>query len=316
MILGVGVLALLAGAVIAILLGERDGDGVGGSPGASASSSATADGSASASPSASTSATPSASASSSSAPVSLTVGDFVEPAVEGVTLRETPSTTGARIGTLAGGSVNYVVEGPVAADGYTWYRFSAPGLPPSSGCTTPVPTSPLSCPMWFGWAAVQDPADGTAWFVPTDVECPDPATETDEFLRIERWLPVGCYGSTELTFTAWYAELPEGGVEPGDCDVDPAVAWLYCPEFAYESVWTSPDEPAAHHGLYIDPESGVTMPARGQWLRIRGAFDHPDAPLCADADRQFRPEDPNPELAAFDCRAHFVLRAVEPTTAP
>lgn len=311
MILGVAVLALLAGAVVAILIGERDGDGVGASPAGS--------GSASPPPSAtqSGSATPSASASpsaSGSTAVALTVGGFVAPAVDGVTLRETPSTSGTRIGILPRDSVNIVVEGPVEADGYRWYRLSASGLPPSSGCTTPLPTNPLACPIWFGWAAVQDPTDGTPWFASTDVDCPDPATETGAFLALPRWIPVGCYGTTELSFTAWYPEVPDGG-PGGPCTVDPAVAWLYCADLAHD-VWTSSEDSVAFQRLFIDPDSGVTLPARGQWLQIRGAFDHPDAPLCAAAEEQFNSEDPNPDLAVLECRSHFVVRAVEVTAAP
>lgn len=313
MIIGVGLLAVLAGALVAILLGGRDGGGGVGSSG-DASASATSSGSP-----AESGATPSASASASASaapPVALTVGAFVTPTVDGVTLRDTPSTSGTRIGILPRGPVNFVVEGPVAADGYTWYRFSASGLPPSSGCTTPLPTNPLECPIWFGWAAVQDPSDGTAWFAPTEVDCPDPDTETGTFLQISRWLALGCYGTAELSFTAWYPELPEGGGLGGECDVDPAVAWLYCSHLAYDVVWTTPDEAQANNELYIDPESGVTMPARGQWVRVRGAFDHPDAPLCAGAEEAFAPEDPRPDLAVLECRNHLVVRGVEVTAAP
>lgn len=313
MILGVAVLALLGGAVIAILLGERDGDGVGASPSGSASATASPSATESGSTTPSESASPSASASPTAA---LTVGGFVTPAVEGVTLRETPSTSGTRIGILPRDAVNLVVEGPVEADGYTWYRLSAGGLPPSSGCITPLPTNPLACPIWFGWAAVEDPSDGTAWFAPTDVDCPDPDTETGDFLQLPQRIPVGCYGADELSFTAWYPELPDDAGLGGACDVDPAVAWLYCAHLAHDAVWTSPDESQANQPLYIAPESGVTMPARDQWLRIRAGFDHPDAPLCAAAEEQFDTEDPNPDLAVLECRAHLVVRAVEVTSGP
>jgi hypothetical protein len=315
MILGVAVLALLAGAVLAILVGERDGDGVAASPAGSESVEASPSASQSGSPAPSESASPTASGSASTA-ATLPVGDFVEPTVDGVTLRETPSTSGTRIGSLPRDVLNLVVEGPVEADGYTWYRLSGPGLPPSSGCITPLPTTPLACPIWFGWAAVQDPADGTAWFAPADVDCPDPDTETAAFLQLAQRIPLGCYGADEVSFTAWYPELPSGAGPGEPCDVDPAVAWLYCAHLADDAVWTTPDEAQAFQPLFIDPESGVTMPARGQWLRIRAAFDHPDAPMCAAAEEQFDTEDPDPDLAVLECRTHLVVRAVEVTAAP
>lgn len=318
-IIGVALIAMFAVAGIAMLASGEDDDGIG-APSGSAAASATvsaetpaetpADGPAG-------SATPAPSSAGSAAAVAtLTVGEFVAPVIDGVNLRRTPGTAGERLGTLAQGSVNLVVEGPVDADGSTWYRLSATGLPPSSGCVTPVPTDPFECPIWYGWAAASDPSDGTPWFAPAHFECPAPDVDPGAFLMLPSRAPVGCYGADEIAFTAWYGEGSPNPPPPEACQVDPAVAWLYCDEPASShTVWTSPEEAQAGRAMYVDPESGVTLPERGQWVRVTGVFDHPDAALCAGAEEQAA-DNPDPDRTVLECRNHLVVSAVEPTTGP
>jgi hypothetical protein len=307
-IIGGGVLVVLVIAVVLVLLSENATPGTtlpSGSASAAASESASA-----------VAATASLAPSASAAPAGLQVGTFVAPIVDGVTLRETPTTSGVRIGELALGSVNLVIEGPVEAEGYGWYRLSAAGLPPSSGCITPLPTDPLTCPVWYGWAAGGDPASGEEWFEPTEVECPDPTQDTAGFLELPQRVPLGCYGTSPITFTAWRPELP-GGLEQGEpCDADPAIAWIYCPE-SIPVVFVAPEaNSSGFRRLHVDPASGVVVSEEyGEWLRITGAYDHPAAAACAEAETTFG-EDPDPDLAVLECRAKFVVQGVEVTAAP
>jgi hypothetical protein len=303
MIIGLAVLAALAIAVVLVLLSENDPP-----------ETATPTGSPSATPSASAvAATASIAPSASIAPTGLQIGTFVAPVVDGVTLRETATTSGVRIGELPRDQPNLVIEGPVEADGYQWWRLSAIGLPPSAGCITPLPTDPLACPIWYGWAAAGEPDDPTGWFEPAEVECPDPEQDAAAFLELPRRVPLGCYGTSAVSFTAWHPELPEGREQGEPCDADPAVAWLYCPE-AIAMVWSSP-EGTGFQRLHVDPASGVVVPDPGQWLRITGAFDHPAAAACAEAEAAAA-EEPDPDLAVLECRARFVLQGVEVTEAP
>lgn len=245
----------------------------------------------------------------------LLVGSVVVPVVEGVTLREDPGTGGARIGILSAGSQNIVVEGPVEADGFAWYRLAAIGLPPASGCITPVETNPLSCPDWYGWAAAGNPVDGSAWFVPTETDCPDPDAETNAFLSLPLRLPLVCYGAEEITFTAFYPELPDDAGLGGAC-ADPSVGWLYCANITYDVVWPSETYTGAAAQLYVDPTGGVDLPDRGQWLRITGAYDHPDSAECARANREGIGLYADDDHAALACRTHLVVSEVEVTSAP
>jgi hypothetical protein len=52
----------------------------------------------------------------------------------------------------------------------------------------------------------------------------------------------------------------------------------------------------------------VTLPERGQWIRVTGQFDHPSADACAD----LAAGDEDPDSAVFACRLQFVPTKVEP----
>lgn len=303
MIIGLIVLAALGVAVILVLLSENDTPETGATPTASAADLPSASAVA-------TTTSPAASA-TDAAPTGLQVGTFVAPTVDGVTLRDAPTTAGTRVGELPRGEANLVIEGPTEADGYSWYRLSAIGLPPSSGCVSPLPTDPLQCPIWYGWAASGEPADEESWFEPIEVECPDPDQDPAGFFELSRRVPLGCYGSSPITFIGWYPAPPEGGLG-GSCEADPAVEWLYCT--GSDGAWTSPDEARAFVSLHIDPDSGVVLPEPDEWLRVTGAYDHPDAPTCAAA--ADAAGDPDPDLAVLECRAQFVVHGVEVTPAP
>jgi hypothetical protein len=242
-------------------------------------------------------------------------GTLIEATVEGVTLREEAGVDGERIGTLQIGALNYVVEGPVETDGYEWYRLSGPGLPPSSGCTTPLPVDPLTCPVWFGWAAAGDPATGDPWFAVAEFDCPDPAAETSDFLGLSLILHLACYRDEPISFTAWTLDAPAEAPADGCLEAAAEVAWLYCDDAYVLSVAPRPEEAAAFLGVFVDPASGVATPERGQWVAVEGAFDHPRAAECGEAEAAFS-DDPRPDQAILDCRARFVATSVEPAPAP
>lgn len=315
LIVAVVALAVVLAALLVALLTRQ-------APETASDASPSPSGSASVSPEASTSAatgSPLASPGATFAP-----GTFVQTAVEGVTLREEAGTTGGRIGTLAAGSASYVVDGPTDADGYVWYQISGTGLPPASGCVTPLPTEPLECPVWFGWAAGGD-TDGTPWFTAARPDCPDPATEGAAFIAMPHVLQLGCYGADQVTFMAWLPE-PDPNPPGGTCQADAEVAWLYCTDGAWEHpdgsqvasqafVIPTAEETAVRELLHVDPDAPVDFPPPNGWVLVTGAFDHPDAAACADA-AESAGHPLGPEQAVLECRTHLVVSAVEQTEGP
>lgn len=317
MILGVAVLALLGGAVIAILLGERDGNGTGSSPTESATASAI--------PSDSVSAAPSASASPSgeaapSAPPQIARDTIVATTVDGLSVRSAPGTGSERLGRLLAGSESYVVEGPTEADGFAWYLVSTLGLPPASGCAVEqLETDPYNCPVWFGWVAGAS-EDGEPWLEPVALDCPtQPYTAEGLILARTDLQRLACLGSTPFTFRAWWPEIPDDAGLGGSCAAqDRPSGWLLCQNVNdnYVNIH-DPEGPGDGVGVRvsINPASGLSMPARGTWVELRVHLDDPAAQGCADGAEAVY-DDPIPEQAIVNCRAEMVLEAVQAVAGP
>ena len=319
MIVGVGLLALLTGVVIAILLGgDREG-GVGasveGSPSASASASASESASPSASASASASEAPSGTPAATPSPLALDT--IVATNVDGLSVRREPGRSAERLGTLAIGMESFVVQGPTDADGFPWYLVSALGLPPSTGCAGPFENEPYNCPIWFGWVAGAG-EDGEPWLVPDPPDCPEAPVTAESLMLAQTDLQrLACFGAEPFTFRAWWPELPDGELA-GPCGAqDRPSGWLLCQSNNLNQLTT--DESQGYGGIgarvSINPASGIAMPARGTWVEVRVHLDDPAAQGCADG-AELVYDDPIPEQAIVNCRAQMVLESVAVVAGP
>lgn len=315
MILGVAVLALLAGGVLAILLGERDGDGTAASPTESATASPVPSGSASAPPS------PSASPSSEAAPpapLQIAPDMIVATTVDGLAIRSAPGTGSDRLGRLAMGTDGYAVSGPVEADGFNWYLVSALGLPPNSGCIGPIETDPYDCPIWFGWLAAASEA-GEPWLEPALLDCPPQPFSAEELILARTDLQrLACLGGAPFTFRAWWPEIPDDAGLGGSCAAqDRPSGWLLCQNINDNYLTINESEGFGGVGttVSINPASGLSMPTRGTWVEVRVHLDDPAAQGCADGAEAVY-DDPIPEQAILNCRAEMVLEAVQAVAGP
>lgn len=281
-----------------------------GSPGPSGTDQPTPSASSTVAPASSASASASASqgaASSMSASpdAAIPVDTVVATTVERLSLRRTPGTDGERMGFLELETVAYVLEGPTEVDGLPWYRITGLGLPYASGCVTTPPTEPITCPAFHGWAAGANEA-GEPWLAATDPgDCPEPTIES-----VSEWgftWRLICWSDEAVMFDAWWPELPPDAGLGGACpqESEPA-GFLYCQ--SVNGLSASPEEgPVNRITLSIDPASGVSMPERGQWIRVTGQFDHALAEACA----ELAADDQDPDDAVFACRLQFVPTSVE-----
>ena len=318
MIIGVAILALLAGVVIAILLGGDRNGGVAASPDASGSASPSASASASASTSASASASASASVPAPSA-TPIAADTIVTTTVGGLSVRREPGTSAERLGSLTAGSESFVVQGPSQADGFDWYLVSNLGLPPNSGCAVlELETDPYNCPAWFGWVAAAS-QDGEQWLAPVELDCPsEPLTAEAVILARTDLQRLACFGATPFTFRAWWPEIPDDAGLGGACAVaDRPSGWLLCQNINYNYVTLNETEGFGGVGVQvsIDPASGLVMPERGTWVELRVHLDDPAAQGCADGAEELD-EDVVPEQAILNCRGEMVLESVTPVEGP
>ncbi len=318
MIVGVVVLAILAAVLAFLVLNGASGDpDATQSPGASASDPATP--STDPAESASASVAPSASAgappSDTPAPEAFEPDAVVATTVEALTLRADPGLDGEVLWRLRAGTLGFVIDGPIEADGYAWYHLSGMGLPYGSGCVTPEPGELLDCPAYIGWVAGATP-DGSAWLeAGTPAECPPTPPTVDILSQLPFTMRLVCFDSEDHTYTAWWPELPEDAGLGGACAAgETDVGWLVCQNINHtvlNSDGSVPTGAGASWPVTIDPASGVTMPKRGQWVEVTGHFDDPAAQGCGEAAELM---DSDPGALVFNCRLQFVLTAV--ATAP
>lgn len=238
----------------------------------------------------------------------IAVDSVVRTISTGLRLREDPTTRAASLGTLAEGSQSYVVDGPVAADGYSWYLLSGLGIPQYSGCAGPMRSDPWECPVWFGWVASAS-TDGDPWLTTDAPDCPAwPEVVTHGItLGVPRITYLACFGGQERTLTGFYPLIPDDAGLGGACGgVPEELSWIAC-NLGYEHIGTAEtDQFGTGFVFSVDPSVGV--PDRGQWIRLTGRFDHAAAQECA-----FGAE---PERSLLQCRAEFVVDAAEAVSAP
>jgi hypothetical protein len=272
------------------------------------------------SPSVSATASPSQTAPSSSpAADTITVDHLARSTVDGLAVRAKAGTAGTQLGTINAGALGFVVAGPVSADGYTWYRLSAIGLPPNAGCEPPMRTTPFSCPDWLGWAAAGQPG-GQAWLAATTLPCPASPMNLEALIGETAAGPrtglawLACYGSSAVRIRGWWPKIPADAGLGGTCPAKPATWWLQCGSLNYNGLVVS--ESAGFGGLGlsvdIDPASGVKMPTRGQWVEVVAHLSDAAARDCA----PFGGGDQDPVRVVLSCRSEFVVESVSPVAGP
>jgi hypothetical protein len=123
-----------------------------------------------------------------------------------------------------------------------------------------------------------------------------------------------CFDADDMSFDAWWPELPDDAGLGSACPAsDTEVGWLVCQNTNSNLLAASEEEPAGRLPISIDPDSGVTMPERGQWVEVTGHFDDPAAQDCGAASDAMETD---PGELVFNCRLQFVPTAVVVTTAP
>lgn len=191
----------------------------------------------------------------------------------------------------------YVVDGPVAADGYQWYlvaMFWMDHLPHGQETS--------------GWVA-RGSRDGEPWIAATTLDCPDPTLDALAGMRAVARL--ACYGGQTLTL-----EGNDGGCFQAD-PVAISPGWLTAsgcglnPDGYKEGV-------VPGTGSLIVRQSPAMVwngyqPGSVERVIVTGHFDDPAARTCS-AVPLLGSDEQIPELLVLNCRTEFVgieMRAVD-----
>lgn len=252
--------------------------------------------------------TPTSSASASQVPVVLGLAPdtFAQVHVNELNLRDEPNVGAESVGQLFSGARVFVLEGPRAGEGYSWYRVVV-----AQGPYTPRICEGYGCNQRrdIGWVAgVSQSLD--VWLSALDLGCPsEPSLQ--ELTALTDMEHLACYGDQQLVL--------EGTVTNPCCG--------YVGAYAYEPAWLSNPAPSVffhdHYlGLRFDPAAGLPVPERGDVVRVTGHFDDPAAASCTvEIDQEvagydengvpYEVEPPDTEGIPFSCRMQFVVDAIE-----
>jgi len=158
----------------------------------------------------------------------------------------------------------FIIEGPVAADGYDWYLAAE------------------ELEHLVGWIPAGDAAG--PWVVPANPQCPQEPIELADVTvsAIERLELLACVGSNELTLHGWYPSPPPDVSSSETCQ--PLEERPFC-WFGYdllrpvETTWAGDANALEWVG---DSSAGLTEPRRNSWITVRGHFDDPASSECYD----------------------------------
>jgi hypothetical protein len=174
------------------------------------------------------------------------------------------STALLRRGTRSRLDEVYILDGPVEADGYRWWRVhQTEELEPDTGAV-------IAESFFWGWTGwVADGDDEDAWLVPAS-PCPaSPVTTADVTLAVASWaIRYGCFRGQSLTFRGWYAGDPVNVAVPANTySIFPGERpWYY-------EAWRDRLDFKVVSG-------GPPLPEPGQWIDIVGQFDDPELHTC------------------------------------
>jgi hypothetical protein len=244
-------------------------------------------------------------------PKPLLLNRAVRVLVDELNVRDEPSTSARRTGTVRVDDVLAVIlYPPVEADGYLWYYGITAG---SDGQLRPLPHDPFDRQDGFGgwFAALQ----GTTPYVePLDPRCPGVVDRVGPHSLETLGAMLGaellaCFGDRPVEFEGTLEPPP--GVPPEIWgDFEPR--WLADPNFVNLVSWE------ADNRLWLNvriPPSVSGRPEAGSTVHVRGHFDDSAAADCVVAlDPPWGRIHPRPAPASFArlwCRQMFVVDAWE-----
>ena len=200
----------------------------------------------------------------------IQVNMAVRVTVTSLNVREHPSTTAKKMGSLAKGDVVVLLGyGGIRAGGYTW--FEAARIKGLHGPLPPLPAYPLQGGAWSdltGWIAIG--TGGTAYVAPLPARCG--ATDLATISAMLGSEQLACLGSTPLELQGTFGCGGCGGAFPGTFTPD----WLATPLSGFFSANLA--DGVGPLQLYFPPS--VSRPTEGSILRVRGHFADARSSTC------------------------------------
>lgn len=234
----------------------------------------------------------------------LPSGSVARVLVDGLRVRQEPTTSAALVTTLAPGELvaighGYLMPdlGPRSADGFTWYPVRSLGIDE----LPPVGSPPFEVSPDIGWAAGSDATTPFLELVAPRCTAAEPTLALLQSLV--EWERLACYGDRSITIEGVYGCGGCGGFQPGTFTPE----WLAHP-MNLDLLSVEPQDRIGPFALRFPPD--IDRPDAASILRVTGHFDDPASSDCV-----YEPGDPpNPidaTSARFSCRTQFVVESFE-----
>jgi hypothetical protein len=217
---------------------------------------------------------------------------------------------------LQRGVLLVVLDGPVQAAGYDWYRVQ-PTFEYSDAEAITYPA---------GWVAAAD-KDGEPWIQSEQIACPDKPTDVQGLAAIhdtdEKYWELTCFSGEEISLTArlgalgeWCGLEDEWTWEPawfGACETEP-FALVPVDADDEEIMFLPAIPPEIETGIAASPDQPVDA-----WpiVEVTGFFDHPLAQSCHSVPNDnpsgeggMGGEEPDPAQTILGCRRQFVVTSL------
>ncbi len=170
-----------------------------------------------------------------------------------------------------------------------------------------------SAPDGIDWRTESQPVLGIV-DSPIVGACPPLPASMVDWLLVPTSTAVACFGTAEITFTAWRTDAEGcGGFFPGSFEPD----WLARPYAGIPLVLTPFETPYGGCGSAVPRPTLTSLPPTQHWIRITGHYDDPAAETC-----RWIPERPyagvyvSPGYFPWTCRSKFVATAATAAAAP
>jgi hypothetical protein len=215
---------------------------------------------------------------------------------------------------LQRGVLLVLLDGPVQASGYDWYRVQ-PSISFEDAISYPA-----------GWVAAADKG-GEQWIQSEQIACPDKPTDVESLVAVneadQMYWELTCFSGEEITLTArlgalgeWCGLEDEWTWEPswfGACETEPF--GLVPVDADDEGIMFLPAiPPAIDTGIAASPEAPVD-----EWpiVEVTGTFDYPLAQTCHNVPNDnpsgeggMGSDEPDPAGTILGCRRQFVVTSL------
>jgi hypothetical protein len=192
---------------------------------------------------------------------------------------------------LPAGTTLFVLEGPLVASGYEWYRV--------------VPIAPRDRTLPHGWVA-RSSHKGVPWLGAGTAECRAVPTSIQMLAALDPGTRLACFRDREINVQA--------RIIPCNCDVDGGSLeprWFDWGDQPLLLVGPNQTRPPADSKdwfvLHLDPDGDYPRPIpTGRVVTVTGTFDHPASSSCV---MHTLPEPGTTEVVP-DCRWTFAVTRI------